>query len=242
MQGLTPGVFWKNHAELLSADRALLPSLISRIVATPQALPGSVVNPERSRVVPTSVNKVAGRLLLCTTSDFPVASVTETNKVLYICLSSTQEKLAKDPNLCLPVVSGKKGASHFLQVVLPRSMEFIQQHLAAGKNICVACESGKDLSVGVVLTALQLFFGDDGSLNLIAATSDKRITGRGKSSSMIHLTDVYCGIAMDKASIRTRLEWIIASRPEANPSRTTLKRVNEFLLTAPFRGVAPPLD
>jgi tRNA A64-2'-O-ribosylphosphate transferase len=239
MQGLTPGAFWKNHAELLSADRALLPSLVSRIVATSQAL---LLNPELSSVTPTSVNKVAGRLLLCTTSDLPVASVTETNKVPYIFLSSTQEKLAGDPNLYLPAVSGKRGASHFLQVVLPRSMEFIQQHLAAGENICVACESGKDLSVGVVLTALQLFFGDDGSLNFTAAASGKHVTGRGKSSSVIHLTDVYCGIAMDKASIRTRLEWIIASRPEANPSRATLKRVNEFLLTAPFRGAAPPFD
>lgn len=193
MQGLTPRAFWKNHAELLSADRALLPSLISRIVSTSQALPGSVVNPEPSRAIPTSINKVAGRLLLCTTSDFPVASATtETNKVLYIFLSSIPEKLAGDPNLYLPAVSGKKGTSHFLQVVLPRSMEFIQQHLTVGQNICVACESGKDLSVGVVLTALQLFFGDDGSLNLMAAANGKRITGRGKSSSVIHLTDVYC--------------------------------------------------
>ena len=53
---------------------------------------------------------------------------------------------------------------------------------------------------------------------------------------------VDCGIALDKASIRTRLEWIIASRPEANPSRATLKRVNEFLLTAPFHGAVPPSD
>ena len=195
-------------------------------------------------MAPTSVNKVAGRLLLCTTSDSPVPSFTDTNNVLYIFLSSTHENSPGDPNLYLPAVSGKKGSSHFLRVVLPRSVGFIQQHLVAGKNICVACESGKDLSVGVVLTALQLFFEDDGSVNLTAAAGDKSITGRGKSLSMIHFTNVYCGIAMDKSSIRTRLEWIIASRPEANPSRTTLKRVNEFLLTAAFRGsmAAPPLN
>ncbi|KIM39735.1 hypothetical protein M413DRAFT_19543 [Hebeloma cylindrosporum] len=240
--GLTPGAFWANRAELLSADRALLSSLVSRIVSTPHASPGVVSNPERSRLPPTAINKVAGRLMLCTTSDLPVASVTETNTLLCIFLASSQENLAGDPNLYLPVISGKKGASHFLQVVLPRSMEFIQRHLAAGKNICVACESGKDLSVGVVLTALQLFFGDDGSLNLTAADGGKRIIEGGKSLSVIHFNDVYRGIGMDKASIRTRLEWIIASRPEANPSRTTLKRVNEFLLTAPFRGAAPLLD
>ncbi|KAI0292820.1 tRNA A64-2'-O-ribosylphosphate transferase [Russula brevipes] len=33
------------------------------------------------------------------------------------------------------------------------------------------------------------------------------------------------------ASVRTRLEWIIASRPEVNPTRAVLKRVNDFLLS-----------
>jgi len=144
--------------------------------------------------------------------------------------------LPEDPNLHIPVVSGKRGASHFLQVVLPESIGFLQKELAAGKSICVACESGKDLSVGVVLTALQLFFEGDGCLNL------KTIGGteRGKSLSVVRFTDVYCRTAVDKASIRSRLEWIIASRPEANPSRTTLKRVNEFLFTVAFRGVSSP--
>ncbi len=40
-------------------------------------------------------------------------------------------------------------------------------------------------------------------------------------------------VLTDKPSIRTRLEWVIASRPQANPARATLKRVNEFLLTPP---------
>jgi tRNA A64-2'-O-ribosylphosphate transferase len=44
---------------------------------------------------------------------------------------------------------------------------------------------------------------------------------------------------VNKDSIRTRLEWIIASRPAANPSRTTLKRVNEFLLSAPDLRASP---
>lgn len=36
---------------------------------------------------------------------------------------------------------------------------------------------------------------------------------------------------VDKKSIRRRLEWIIESEPRVNPSRATLKRVNEYLLT-----------
>src|SRR5882762_3990017 len=48
-------------------------------------------------------------------------------------------------------------------------------------------------------------------------------------------------IVADKKSIRTRLEWIIASRPQANPSRATLRRVNKFLLSPPsLWRVSPP--
>ena len=36
-----------------------------------------------------------------------------------------------------------------------------------------------------------------------------------------------------KDVLKTRLQWVIASHPQANPSRTTLKRVNDFLLS-PF--------
>lgn len=36
-----------------------------------------------------------------------------------------------------------------------------------------------------------------------------------------------------KDVLKTRLQWIIASCPQVNPSRTTLKRVNDFLLS-PF--------
>lgn len=36
-----------------------------------------------------------------------------------------------------------------------------------------------------------------------------------------------------KGVLKTRLQWIISSCPQANPSRTTLKRVNDFLLSRP---------
>ncbi|KDQ56388.1 hypothetical protein JAAARDRAFT_208086 [Jaapia argillacea MUCL 33604] len=77
-------------------------------------------------------------------------------------------------------------------------------------RICIACETGTDLSIGIALTALQTFFSDSGVLIPPHSAMERKAT---------------------KQTIRTRLEWIIASRPQANPSRSTLKRVNEFLLT-----------
>ena len=50
-----------------------------------------------------------------------------------------------------------------LQEVLPKSMVFIETNLSQGRNICIACNSGKDVSVGVSLTALQKFFDEDGN-------------------------------------------------------------------------------
>lgn len=109
---------------------------------------------------------------------------------------------------------GKKGQHTFLHDTLPRSLSFIHYHLSQNqsRSICIACETGKDASVGVALTVLQVWFDDQGRLRDKTAKEELKAT---------------------KQSIRTRLEWIIESRPMANPSRTTLKRVNEYLLS-PF--------
>ncbi|KAF8828740.1 hypothetical protein HHX47_DHR3000133 [Lentinula edodes] len=89
-------------------------------------------------------------------------------------------------------------------------MEFVQMQLAQGMRVCIACDSGKDLSIGVATAALQKYFDDEGNF----------------------VVDGLHDIIPDKRTIRMRLEWIIAARPEANPARDTLKRVNEFLLTS----------
>ena len=63
----------------------------------------------------------------------------------------------------------------------------------------------------MVLVFLQLFFDDEGSL--------------------VRSDTMPGGAAVGKSSVRMRLEWIIASRPQVNPSRTILKKVNDFLLS-----------
>jgi len=70
----------------------------------------------------------------------------------------------------------------------------------------------------VALVLLQLFFDDEGGL---------RRTGGGGGDD----TPSGATAPARKSSVRTRLEWIIASRPQVNPSRTILKRVNDFLLS-----------
>lgn len=64
--------------------------------------------------------------------------------------------------LALRLPQGKRGQKLFLDSVLPQAVPFADAHLAQGRNVCVCCDSGRDASVGVVLTALQLLFDDHG--------------------------------------------------------------------------------
>ena len=107
--------------------------------------------------------------------------------------------------------AGKRGQHVFLHDVLPGTTSFASTHLSLGRAICVA--SGGDAGVGVALVLLQLFFDD-----------------AGKPRSALG-----GDVAVSKNSVRTRLEWIIASRPQTNPSRAILKRTNEFLLSTHSR-------
>ena len=103
---------------------------------------------------------------------------------------------------------GKRGQYVFLHEVLPCAVSFASSHLNLGRKICVA---GGNEGIGLTLALLQLFFDDEGSL-----CSEFMPSGAAASS---------------KNSVRTRLEWIIASRPQVNPPRVILKRVNDFLLS-----------
>jgi len=214
--GLTPQIFWSAKAELLSVDRSDLADLVAELVASHQSQ-----RQDTWIVPPTPVSKSGGRLLVSALTDIPTSLPTS-------LLGSTECRLAhvlitenvsafvipdeRQDVLVLEMAAGKKGQMHFLHSVLPQSTAFIKTRLAEDTNVCVSCHNGRDASVGVVLAALQMFFDDDG----------KCVADEARQSE-----------AADKQSLATRLQWIISDRPEANPSRVTLKRVNEFLLTSP---------
>jgi len=66
-------------------------------------------------------------------------------------------------HLRIETLQGKRGRIQFLQSVLPQSMSFISHHLRLNARVCISCDSGKDLSVGIALAALQTFFDETGS-------------------------------------------------------------------------------
>ena len=256
-QGLTPQLFWRHRIQLLACSREELDAVVVKLVAAARK---SEQTPDRDRLhgawspPPTSVLKVGGRVLLCTLADLPrehqigVLGTCEPDnddgETAFIVVYSpnatppvdnTDKPRPKEPrsrdgekeprpdaaplgeeesggtsrvlHMHLPPL-GRRAQHVFVREVLPRAVAFARSHLDLGRKICVA---GGDESIGVALVLLQLFFDDEGSL---------------RSDTMP------CGAAARKSSVRTRLEWIIASRPQVNPSRSVLKRVNDFLLSS----------
>ncbi|KAI1363461.1 initiator tRNA phosphoribosyl transferase [Xylaria arbuscula] len=81
---------------------------------------------------------------------------------------------------------------------------------SAQKRILVACETGKDLSIGVALALVCRFFEDDDEGRYKPWTPDSS--------------------GVNKSIIRMKLGRIMMAFPEANPSRTTLQSVNSYLM------------
>ncbi|KAJ7270121.1 tRNA A64-2'-O-ribosylphosphate transferase [Mycena haematopus] len=225
--GLTPTLFWRHREVLLAAERAELSALVASLVAD------CVQTQDAGKRPPTPISHVHGRLLVCAAAGLR-GNLKQDTAYIVVAAVGALELVIPDgvPVLQIEAWAGKKGQFQFLQDILPRATAFARVQLRAGRHLCAACNTGTDFSVGIALVALQLFFDDAGELEGLENEEDKI---GAHCSGNIHTDNTL----VNKDSIRTRLEWIIASRPTANPSRTTLKRVNEFLLSAhEFR--APP--
>lgn len=122
---------------------------------------------------PTPIAKTGGRLLLCSIKDLQSLPSKYAKNVLYVILTPSEGQENTPSRTYVRVVSGKRGQAHFLNNVLPTSINFIHKSILKGFDVCVACETGSDLSVGVVTAALQLFFNDDGSSRFSKENSSK---------------------------------------------------------------------
>ncbi|KAL6354126.1 hypothetical protein LRP88_12460 [Fusarium phalaenopsidis] len=205
--GLIPAVFWEHVDELLEAAEADLPELITRLVE--QQYKGGEGERESSRKDITPVISVCALPLK--------KGKGSSNCCCYITITqdiTPKDAWAKTPN-SLDVGLGKsKMASRNMRAALPEICAFASKFLASeppegdtARRITVACESGKDLSVGVALALWCYLFDDSGHLRV---------------SSAEH--------AFTKTFVKARLGSIMTTFPEANPSRSTLQSVNSFLM------------
>ncbi|KAG2159192.1 tRNA A64-2'-O-ribosylphosphate transferase [Suillus bovinus] len=223
--GLTPAQFWKHKQPLLHANRNELPTLVQTLTSSLSTR--TDLNSDAS-FHSTPIQYVQGRLSISITRDIS-SPLSDESALVYLTSADYAPPAFKDHPLVLYIKTpqGKKGQHHFLHTVLPQAMPFIFLHLQNTRRICIACETGTDTSIGVALAALTKFFNDSGEF-----CGEYEYEREG---------------VLSKDDIKTRLHWIITSYPQANPSRTTLKRVNEFLLSpseflSPSAAPNPPPD
>lgn len=197
--GLEAPLFWENIDKLLAAPEAELPDLISRLVdeqATSRTDEGSQIQivPHISVCsLPLPVNPAECRIVV--TQD-----------------TTPKDSWVKSKTYMQTGLGKNKLASRNLRTSLPDICDFTAKYLASTREadqqrIVVACESGKDLSVGVALAISCYLFDDEGNVR-----------------------DSAKDVSFTKTLIKSRLGFIMTSYPGANPSRATLQSVNSFLM------------
>ncbi|KAE9374593.1 tRNA a64-2'-o-ribosylphosphate transferas-like protein [Stipitochalara longipes BDJ] len=211
--GLSPPVFWANREVLLSTPEAELPDVIETLVARVAA--AGTAEGQMRCLKPTSC------LFIASIADLPVNDMPPATFRIVLLSKITEESTWQTSSTQLDIGIGPhKLGSRNLRTALPFIVAFFRKSLASRKTeagqedwtrILIACETGKDLSFGVALALLCLFFDDHGKL-VQEPSRDTHI---------------------DKNFIRSRLGWISTSMPDANPSRATLQSVNSLLMERP---------
>ncbi|KAI8714582.1 hypothetical protein NCS52_01178400 [Fusarium sp. LHS14.1] len=196
--GLTAPLFWENMDILLGTPEAELPDLITRLVNEHAA--GKKDEGNRVQLTP--------RISVCA---LPLAAPTDPAECR---IALTQDITPKDSwvqsKSYMKAGLGKsKAASRNLRPGLPDICTFASNYLAGSDQgrIVIACDSGKDLSIGVALAIYCYLFDDEGNLRIPGAD-----------------------VSFTKTLIKSRLGFIMTTYPAANPSRSTLQSVNSFLM------------
>jgi tRNA A64-2'-O-ribosylphosphate transferase len=172
-KGLTPTIFWNNHASILRSGRSELPNLVRSLVEDSSDANVYGTNDPNQALIAMPIERVSGLLSICSVATLRSKPLLAAHpEIALLCVTS------KDPEqstskaelptensaiLWIQTLEGKRGQHHFLNTVLPRSLPFIQSHLQKGRKVCIACDTGTDVSVGVCVAALAKYFRADGS-------------------------------------------------------------------------------
>ena len=206
-QGLTPEIFWRNKAQLLGTPKEVVPNLIRNLQEV-NSMVYSIA--ESSLISPTKllhVGRLAGAMGLGDARfNYIIACEHRTQRL------DMEERDRNQRVLYLPCDKGKLG-SRALRKQLPHLESFMSSILSNNTDptILFTCSTGLDLAVGAALAVLCLHVDEEGRLRRVPVDS----------------------AVIDKIYIRRRLSWITTSKPEANPSRSTLQSVNSFLMQRP---------
>lgn len=115
----------------------------------------------------------------------------------------------QETSLVITAANGKRKPLDLLHLVLPAVDSFGRKWLDdSGHRVIIVDQDARyDEGIGILMLLLGSFFDDDG----------REVQAMSNPAS--------------KESLRRRLEWIQRSIPRANPSRTIMKRVNEYVIS-----------
>jgi tRNA A64-2'-O-ribosylphosphate transferase len=218
-QGLTPQVFWKHKEKLLRGSEDELPELIKMLLSEERQLRR---NQTATLIRPTSNIHIGASTGKLDSPDYDL---------VINCHGPEPDPDTADvaKQLSLRCAPGKLGSRELrckLHMVKSCVAGNLERNLAS--QILITCETGKDLSVGVALLLLCLFYSDDGECSYNSHRGD--ISAENDMMSN-------CGCVqepkVDKTFIRKRLAWISSSKEDVNPSRSTLQSVHAYLMERP---------
>ncbi|KAM4056351.1 rit1 DUSP-like domain-containing protein [Hirsutella rhossiliensis] len=209
--GLTPTLFWDHVDELLAAPEAELSDMIASLVSQRESARKDGMAASSSPAL--SRKSLTSYLSVC---PLPLHTPTAPNTchiALTSAASTPQDSWTRSPTHMEVGLGRHKTASRNLRLALPEICAFAARFLDKGTpseptaQVVVACDSGKDVSVGAALALSCYLFDEHGAF---------RVPGEG--------------LSFTKALVKARLGAIMSAFPEANPSRQTLQSVNSFLM------------
>lgn len=218
-QGLTPQIFWAHKDTLCEAADDELPVLVQRLLLEGKQLrPSDMV----TLIKPTTS-------LYIGPADAGHGDLSDVDLIIN-CHKPVSGKESDAKRLNLQCAYGKLGSRdlrHKLHLVKSRAASTLQRNPAS--RILTTCETGTDLSIGVALLLLSLFYADDGQCIYDSQSNDMTAMSdiTGSCDRLQQKPNI------DKIFLRQRLAWIHLSKADANPSRSTLQSVNAYLMERP---------
>jgi len=196
-KGLTPRIFWKYRTELIASPRAKLEELIKDILSSSQAecsTSSTTANLPEPVLSPIPIHRVNGKIQLASFSPPDLNALLSSLQseiiagVAHVVLDSSRSSTCAGScimgptqnilHIFSPSKSKAKPDAHFLQYVLPTAIPFVKANLfrESPKLIYIleGCgnhsEISLDMSIGLAVVAIQLFFDKMGTLMQIDKT------------------------------------------------------------------------
>ncbi|KAG6291674.1 hypothetical protein E4U46_000869 [Claviceps purpurea] len=200
--GLTPDLFWAHSERLLSTPDAQLPELIASLLEQDKM--------ERREQQSVDLVRLTSVISVCA---LPLGAPGRTDgDVCHVVLVegvTPKDTWIRAPNYMEIGLGKHKTASRNLRLALPEICAFVGAFLERGQDrqVVVACESGRDTSVGTALALSCYLFDEQGQFRV----PDARL-------------------CFTKGQVKVKLASIMTAYPAGNPSRQTLQSVNSFLM------------